>query len=343
MTSSHSIALLGYGRFGCALHSLVRRAGGTLRAYDPYQPPPTDVRVETLPDLLKGATEIVLAVPFGHLEESLQALTPRLTDAGPLVLDVCSVKVQPVALMAARFAAHLAWIGTHPLFGPTTLALGEKPLRAVICPRPEQPESTARARAFYEWLGCEVLEQSADAHDRVMAESHLAACFVAEGLLGAGFVTEQPFVTPSFRALVRVMDGVKGEADHLRAAVHHGNPYGAAARKRLLGALQKVDRGFADPQGESLSVLRTEIDAVDRELIALLTQRSALAQRVGELKVQQGLAVYDPTREESLFKSRRAWAEESGLDANAVEEIFRAVVKFSRDLQHVHRKRGEST
>ncbi len=354
-TGAPRVALVGHGRFGQALASLVEAAGGSLRAFDPYQEPPPRIRAGSLAAVTAGATHVVVAVPYGLLRESLAALRPHLS-TGPLLMDVCSVKVRPVAMLEAMVPPGVSWVGTHPLFGPTTLALKERPLRAVVCPNPAQPESAARARTFYEWLGCEVLEQSADAHDRVMAESHLAACFVAEGLLGAGISLDQPFTTPSFRALSRVMEGVKAEADHLRATVYQANPYGAGARRRILSALEAMDRGLASgesPLGQAdereheakvaLLQARGEIDEVDKQLVTLLGRRAELARQIVALKAQLNVGVHDPSREDNMFRMRRAWSSAAGLDADAVDEIFRSILKFSRDLQHASLKQGAVT
>lgn len=357
------VGIIGYGRFGKSLGQLVQRAGGTVRAFDPYQPPPADVRAQSLSELVEGASHVVLAVPFGQLDESLDALLPHLGRTEALVMDACSVKVRPAETLGAKLPPNVAWAATHPLFGPLTLSLDERPFRVVVCPNPEQPASTGRARAFYAWMGCEVLEQSPDAHDRTMAESHLAACFVAEGLLGAGFAVDHPFVTPSFRALVRVVDGVRGEADHLRAAVYQGNPYGAAARKRLLAALEAIDRGLsvaaddsAHPERETerkiaaeqstqlqLTEARGKIDDLDKQLVALLARRAELAREIVGLKQALGSGVLDAGREENLFRIRRAWSSAQGLDADAVEEIFRSILKFSRGLQHAKLRQTRGT
>ncbi len=202
-----------------------------------------------------------------------------------------------------------------------------------------------------------MLEQTPEAHDRTMAESHLAACFLAEGLLGADFVKDQPFVTPSFRALARVVEGVRGEADHLRAAVYQGNPYGALARKRLLAALEAIDRGLtASPQSPAASEpeladaddlarlqlieARGKIDELDKQLVTLLAERGQLAREILALKNKLGQGVLDAGREENLFRIRRAWSSALGLDAEAVEEIFRSILKFSRGLQHATLKQN---
>ncbi|MFN3618643.1 MAG: chorismate mutase, partial [Aquabacterium sp.] len=44
----------------------------------------------------------------------------------------------------------------------------------------------------------------------------------------------------------------------------------------------------------ALLALRTQIDAVDRELLGLLNRRARLAQDVGEIKRREGAIVFRP-------------------------------------------------
>ena len=52
---------------------------------------------------------------------------------------------------------------------------------------------------------------------------------------------------------------------------------------------------------KSLSELRTGIDQVDRELLALLNRRAALANEVGALKRAEGSPVFRPEREAQVI------------------------------------------
>ena len=95
---------------------------------------------------------------------------------------------------------EVSWVATHPLFGPTSLALGERPIRAVVCPNLQHPAAVAKVRNLYEALDCEVLERDAEIHDKEMAESHALAYFVAKGFLDSGVTVNPPHSPPSARA-----------------------------------------------------------------------------------------------------------------------------------------------
>jgi prephenate dehydrogenase len=163
------------------------------------------------------------------------------------VLDVGSVKVGPATALAEVLGDEIAWVATHPLFGPLSLALAERPLRVVLCPSAAHPEAARAVRELYERIGCEVVEQTPEGHDRVMAHTHALTFFVAKGMIDAGAGMEVPFAPPSFQAIARTIETVRSDAGHLFAAIARDNPFAAEARKQLVSALSAIDRGGSDP------------------------------------------------------------------------------------------------
>lgn len=344
------LGILGYGRFGRALGELAADAGLTVRAFDPVAPVPDGVRADSSADLARACDQLVLAVPTRALRACLTDLRPHLT-ADHTVMDVASVKLEPEAVMAELLGTEIPWIATHPLFGPSAMALGERPLRVVVCPNGLHPGATSVARHTYERLGCEVLEQDADTHDRLLARGHALTFFVAKGMLDVGEESLTEEGPPSVRAMARVIDSVRSDAGHLFLSIERDNPYAAEARRDLLEALGRVhaqigavaeDAAEEEPairipdlgdRAPELREIRTVIDDLDLELVRLLGRRARLARGAGRIKASHGHGVRDPIRERSLLADRRRWAEEEGLDPDAVDAVFRSVVRLSREAQ----------
>jgi prephenate dehydrogenase len=353
--SNTRVAILGYGRFGRALCELCLEAGLSVRAYDPSAGVPTELAASSAIDLVQGADIVIIAVPVAAMRAALSQLAPHLAPT-QLVVDVGSVKTVPIEAMGDLLGARVPHVGSHPLFGPTSLALGERPLRVVLCPNPLHPAAKDRASALYRRLGCEVIEQDPDAHDRAMADTHALAFFVAKGLLEVGAGQGVPFTPPSFQAIARTIESVRSDAGHLFLAIQRENPYAGASRRRLIDALSNIEeqlRHAKDPlPGErraqafdalaipglgaaspDLRETRELIDELDREICDLLARRATLAERAGRAKADEGRGVLDPERERSLLSQRAAWAEERGLDPQAVRDVFEAVLRFSRSVQ----------
>jgi len=81
-----------------------------------------------------------------------------------------------------------------------------------------------------------------------------------------------------------------------------------------------------------LESLRSEIDAIDREVIERLNKRVRLASEIGQVKVQQGQAIYVPSREEEVF--RRLDAQNGGpLTEKAIRAIYREVISAAIALE----------
>jgi len=346
-----TIAILGYGRFGRALGDLLLQNGQRFRAYDPGVEIPAEHGAASAEAAVEGAEWVVLAMPVPRMAAALRALRPQLR-AEQTVLDVGSVKVGPCALLEEVLGEAIPHVGSHPLFGPLSLARAERPLRVVLCPSPRHPGAAVRARTWFEGLGCEVLEKDPETHDRNMAQTHVLAFFVAKGLLDVGVGGDMPFAPPSFLGLKYTLEAVQADAGHLFAAIQKENPFAAEARAKLVEALASIHRRLAEDNGSEdyipmavpdlrehspeLREVRDLIDEVDREILGLLNRRTQLAQRAAKAKAALGAPVLDPARETTLLQDRRAWAKELGLDENLVEEVFRTLLRVSRRAQVGH-------
>jgi len=67
--------------------------------------------------------------------------------------------------------------------------------------------------------------------------------------------------------------------------------------------------------------------------VSLLARRATLAQRAGKAKAELGHPIVDPEREARMLAERRTWAEALHVDPEGIEELFRAILLFSRRAQ----------
>lgn len=85
-----------------------------------------------------------------------------------------------------------------------------------------------------------------------------------------------------------------------------------------------------------LSRLRDSIDDVDREIIQKLNDRVRLAQQVGHIKLQKGLEVYVPSREEEVF-GKLTQQSEGPLSGRAIRAIYREIISAAIALEKPQR------
>ena len=87
-----------------------------------------------------------------------------------------------------------------------------------------------------------------------------------------------------------------------------------------------------DASAASLAALRVRIDAVDRELLALLNRRAALALEVGEVKKRDGSPVFRPEREAQVIDGLKS-ANPGPLASDSIAPIWREVMSACRSLE----------
>ncbi len=348
-----TVGFVGYGRFGACLGRRFLEAGIPVRAFDPANPPAGDVAGDSTSDVAGACDTIILATPVAATGDALRTLEPDLA-ARHLILDVGSVKTGPMAVMAEVLGRRIRFAGAHPLFGPISIAREERPLRVVVCSHPLHPSAGRQAAALFESAGCEPLEMDAAAHDEIMAESHAITYFLAKGILDAKLRIDSHLAPPSARAVARAVEAVREDAGHLFVSLHRDNPYSADARARLLASLNAADEALrrlppdaasGAPGAEALGIpdlpeessilreVRDQIDELDDQLLVLLARRARAALRAAAAKSELQRPVIDLRREAVLLKARRARAADLGLDPDAVQRVFDAILRFSRHVQ----------
>ena len=81
-----------------------------------------------------------------------------------------------------------------------------------------------------------------------------------------------------------------------------------------------------------LDEYRQSIDRIDLDLLALLNERTRVVEKIGAVKQQFSLPVYEPKREDQVF--RNVIEHNSGpLPGDAVKRIFERIVDEMRNLQ----------
>lgn len=83
--------------------------------------------------------------------------------------------------------------------------------------------------------------------------------------------------------------------------------------------------------GQSLSSLRRQIDALDRQILELASERAKLAQQIALLKQGNDQLTYDPNREREIL-DRLARLNKGPLDERTIAAVFRELISGCRSL-----------
>lgn len=92
----------------------------------------------------------------------------------------------------------------------------------------------------------------------------------------------------------------------------------------LLSQLHLRNADFTNKNyADQMEIIREQIDNADRELLEALALRMNLVDKIGEIKKENNVAIFQISRWKEIFKSRTTWGKQLSIDENFVLDLFR--------------------
>ena len=88
-----------------------------------------------------------------------------------------------------------------------------------------------------------------------------------------------------------------------------------------------------------IAVCRDAIDAIDAQLVALLSSRAQNVVEIGRLKGLLQMEIYQPAREEAVLRHVRS-VNPGPLDGDAIARLFELIIDEARRLERAMAERG---
>ncbi len=233
-----SIAILGLGRFGRLTYEHLRALRPRVWTRDEAKLAGLDGAASF--EEAAAAEIVVLTVAISAMRETCARLAPLLRP-GQIVVDTCSVKVDPVKVMTELLPETVGILGTHPLFGPDSGQDGIAGLKIVLCPVRIDAVAYDRIREFLRSLGLSVIEATPEEHDRQVARTQAIFHLLAQALGRLGWGGE-PIATPGPEAFFRQVLTLRNDSFQLFQDMQRRNPFAGEYRERFLEELRRLDR-----------------------------------------------------------------------------------------------------
>jgi len=237
-----TVGILGLGRFGRMTYEHLRALRPRVWTRDASKL----VGLEGASSFEAAAASevVVLTVPISAMQETCARLVPLLRP-GQIVVDTCSVKVDPIEVMKGLLPEEVQLLGTHPLFGPDSGKDGIVGLKIVLCPVRIDPLAYDRIREFLRALGLQVIEATPEEHDRQVARTQAIFHLLAQALGRLGWGGE-PIATPGPEAFFRQVLTLRQDSFQLFQDMQRRNPFAAEYRERLIEELRRLDRELSE-------------------------------------------------------------------------------------------------
>ena len=220
----------------------------------------------SMEEMARRCAVVVVSVPMESTADVIRRLGPLL-DEGSLLMDLTSLKEEPVRLMLASTRAEV--VGCHPLFGP--LSTHPLELSIVLCPARVEKWASWPAEVF--WAArVRVIETTPEHHDRVMAVvqgmNHLNTLLMSLLIkeCGIGRQELEHFATPLFRSKLFMVDRVTSGNTRMYAEIMAGNPHVSPLLDRYGGLFREladlVSRGDGKTLAERMDELNQDLNVL---------------------------------------------------------------------------------
>ena len=287
-------------------------------------------------DIVAQCDIVILSVQMSRTEEMIMRVVPRMKK-GALLLDTCSVKVDPCAWLEKYATKDIQIMGTHPMFGAVTSKFDIEEmkwklagLQIVLCPLRIEKKLLGDIKKFLEKIGLEVIETNPIDHDKQNAKTLSFVHFIGRAFLRAG-IKEQKIFTPGYSDLLKILPHTTSDNWQLFYDMNNLNHYADQVREHFLESSFEIEEKIMKSRVEDdFAFHRSMIDLLDKRILSLLEKRFFHAEAIGKIKKKKGIAIVDKKRESEIVAKR---AEESGLDEEFMKRFYKVVFEEARRRQ----------
>ncbi len=233
------IAVYGMGRFGSFWASQLDRhfkTAGCNRIGSLRHIPPS-IKQITEEELCEYDT-IFLCCSINAVEEVVKRIGPKLKPES-VVIDTCSVKVEPARVMLQHLPLHCGIIATHPMFGPDSGRNGIKGLPIVFHTVRDVNNCGARWLNIFSKMGLDIHKMTPDEHDKEAAFTQGITHFIGR-VLGRLELKESPISTLGYKKLIEIVEQTCNDPMQLFHDLQAYNPHTEEMRVLLKAALDET-------------------------------------------------------------------------------------------------------
>lgn len=188
---------------------------------------------------------IIPSIPSQVFEEFFSAHA-HLINPQALILDVCSVKVKPLAVLERLLPKTCQILGTHPMFGPASVARngGVKGLVCVVVPVRIPAERLEHIKSYLKnELQLRVITRTADKHDREMAYVQGLSHYIGR-VVDIMKIPQTELATFAYKDLLDMRFVQGSDSWDLFMSIVHENPYAAEVQAKMKEAQKILDESI---------------------------------------------------------------------------------------------------
>lgn len=249
------------------------------------------LRVRYAADMINEAEQsdiVLLSVPIERTVEVIRQVAPHMRP-GSLLMDVTSLKSEPMKAMIEHAPQGVEVVGMHPMFGPTMPTL--KGQTIILTPAAGRTDTwLPRIRSLFESDGARIEVLGPEEHDEIMAVvqalTHFAYIGIGATLQALDFDVEKSrkFMSPVYEIMIDFVGRILDQNPELYVSIQK-NPKAMLVRQTFIGECmrlgEKADSG--DLEGFK-KIMREAAEHFGQTHEALERSDRMINGRIGEKK-----------------------------------------------------------
>ncbi|MDI6737055.1 MAG: prephenate dehydrogenase/arogenate dehydrogenase family protein [Nanoarchaeota archaeon] len=190
-------------------------------------------------EAVKDADIVIITVPIRQTVKVIEEIAPCMKEDS-LLTDFTSVKVKPIEAMKK---AKCGILGGHPLFDSS---VGFENQNFILCPIKENKNSEWY-RKFLKSLKLNVIEMTADEHDRQMAViqglTHISNISLGYALkkIGYDLSKAEKLSSPVYLLRLYTAGRILAQDEKLYSDIEMENPYSKETARAYLEAVKEIE------------------------------------------------------------------------------------------------------
>jgi len=218
-------------------------------------------------DLMAEVSEsdiVLLSVPIKETAKVVEELAPRMRP-GSLLMDVTSLKSEPMKAMQKWAPEGVEVLGTHPMFGPTIPTIRGQTV--ILVPAQGRCDSwLSPMEEIFRKDGARVEVLGAEEHDHIMAVvhalTHFAYISIGSTLRSLDFDVDRSrrFMSPVYEIMIDFVGRILAQSPELYASIQE-NPEAKRVREAYIEECKRLAK-LAD-DGDSAGFMDAMKSAAD--------------------------------------------------------------------------------
>ncbi len=231
----HSVGIIGFGRFGKILSNILQR-GFDIKIYDKNPNLKlTNVKFVSLDEIVQEKN-IFIAVPIRNFKDVIKNIAPKLNNT--TIIDVCSVKMEPVKIMKSFLPQNAGIIATHPLFGPDSFNINNN-LKMMMNNTRDSYNQFKFWKNYFISQDINIIEMDPSEHDILASKTQGITHFLGRVLKEFG-ISKTKIDTQGFSELLDLVNQTCNDSWELFSDLQLYNPYTNSVIEKLKKSTNEV-------------------------------------------------------------------------------------------------------